>query len=94
MLRPDVVWFGEPLDQDVWQSAISHACRCDVMIVAGTSLVVQPANTLPVHARLNGATLIEINPERTAMSDYMDHVIRGTAAASLPRLLERLRPGP
>jgi len=39
ILRPDVVWFGEGLPQDVWQEAIIHANSCDVMVIVGTSLV-------------------------------------------------------
>ena len=38
MLRPDVVWFGESLPQDVWKSAMEQASSCDVMVVVGTSL--------------------------------------------------------
>jgi len=51
ILRPDVVWFGESLPQDVWNEAIIHSNSCDVMIIAGTSLVVSPANTLPIYAK-------------------------------------------
>ena len=72
ILRPDVVWFGESLPQDVWKKAIVHASSCDVMIIAGTSLVVSPANTLPIFAKENDATLIEVNPEETIMSKDMD----------------------
>jgi len=87
ILRPDVVWFGESLPQDVWQNAINFARKCDLMIIAGTSLVVAPANTLPIYAKQNNATLIEINPEKTEMSDRMDLVIRNTCAKSLPKLV-------
>jgi NAD-dependent deacetylase len=87
MLRPDVVWFGEPLPQDVWMQAIMHAQSCDVMIIAGTSLVVSPANTLPTYAKQNGAILIEVNPERTVMSENMNLSIRETSAVALPHLL-------
>ena len=86
-LRPDVVWFGEPLPQDVWQSAIDFASQCDLMIIAGTSLVVSPANTLPLYARQNNATLIEINPEDTEMSEEMNEIIRKTGAETLPKLV-------
>lgn len=86
-LRPDVVWFGEPLPQDVWQNAIDFASQCDLMIIAGTSLVVSPANTLPLYARQNNATLIEINPENTEMSEEMNEVIRKTGAETLPKLV-------
>jgi len=53
ILRPDVVWFGESLPQDVWQNAMNFARKCDLMIIAGTSLVVSPANTLPIYAKQN-----------------------------------------
>jgi len=87
ILRPDVVWFGELLPQDVWQDAMNFASKCDLMIIAGTSLVVSPANTLPIYAKQNNATLIEINPENTLMSRDMNLVIRNTSAESLPELV-------
>ncbi|QLH03701.1 NAD-dependent protein deacylase [Nitrosopumilus cobalaminigenes] len=87
ILRPDVVWFGESLPQDVWQNAMNFASKCDLMIIAGTSLVVSPANTLPIYAKQNNATLIEINPENTTMSGEMNLEIRKTSAESLPKLV-------
>jgi len=88
ILRPDVVWFGEGLPQDVWQEAIAEASSCDVMIIAGTSLVVSPANTLPMYAKQNNAVLVEVNPEQTVMTDDMDLSIRDSSANTLPRLVE------
>jgi NAD-dependent deacetylase len=87
MLRPDVVWFGEALPQDVWGEAMMQANSCNVMFVVGTSLVVSPANMLPVYAKQNGATIIEVNPEETLMSKSMDLSIRSTSAKALPELL-------
>ena len=87
ILRPDVVWFGESLPQDVWQNAMNFTSKCDLMIIAGTSLVVSPANTLPIYAKQNNAILIEINPEDTVMSREMNLVIRNTSAESLPELV-------
>jgi NAD-dependent deacetylase len=87
MLRPDVVWFGEPLPQDIWQSAVKEASVCDVMIIVGTSLVVSPANTLPVYAKQNGAILIEVNPEKTVMSNDMALSIQATSVEVLPKML-------
>ncbi len=87
ILRPDVVWFGEGLPQDVWEEAITHANSCDVMIIAGTSLVVSPANTLPIYAKQNNAILIEINPDETIMTEDMDISIRSTSATALPELV-------
>ena len=87
MLRPDVVWFGESLPQNIWQSAIKEASVCDVMVIVGTSLVVSPANTLPVYAKQNGAILIEVNPEKTVMSNDMTLSIQATAVGVLPKML-------
>ncbi len=87
ILRPDVVWFGESLPQDVWQKAIIFASECDLMIIVGTSLVVSPANTLPIYAQQNNAIMVEINPENTEMSSEMDLIIRNTSAKVLPELI-------
>ncbi len=91
ILRPDVVWFGESLPQDIWQKAIVFASQCDLMIIAGTSLVVSPANTLPIYAKQNNAVLIEINPENTEMSSEMDLVIRNTSATTLPKFVSMFK---
>ncbi|MBS4044675.1 MAG: NAD-dependent deacylase [Chitinophagaceae bacterium] len=87
VLRPNVVWFGEPLPQYTWQEAMIHSSNCDVMIIAGTSLVVSPANTLPLYAKQNNAYLIELNPEETMMSSDMDLSVRSTSVIALPQLL-------
>lgn len=87
ILRPDVVWFGESLPQNVWHAAIQQASSCDIMIVVGTSLAVSPANLLPVYAQQNGAIVVEVNPEETPMSASMDLSIRSSAAKALPELL-------
>ena len=87
LLRPDVVWFGEALPQDTWQHAIVLANQCDLMVIVGTSLVVSPANTLPMYAKQNDAMLIEINPEKTEMSSEMDFTIRDSSAKVLPKFV-------
>jgi len=87
MLRPDVVWFGEALPQDIWKSAIEQSSSCDVMVVVGTSLAVSPANLLPVYAKQNGALMIEVNPDETPMSGTMDLSLRSSAAKTLPELI-------
>ena len=87
ILRPDVVWFGESLQEDVWKHAMIQAGQCDLMIIVGTSLVVSPANTLPIYAKQNNAYLIEINPEKTEMSSEMDLTINDTSANVLPKIV-------
>ena len=93
MLRPDVVWFGEALPQDTWESAIEEASTCDAMIIVGTSLAVSPANLLPVYAKQNGATMIEVNIEKTQMSSQMDMSLQEPAAKALPEILDVILSG-
>ena len=90
MLRPDVVWFGEALPQNVWESAIKEASSCDMMFIVGTSLVVSPANLLPVYAKQNGATMVEVNIDQTPMSSSMYLSLRTSAAKALPGLVDIL----
>ncbi len=91
LLRPDVVWFGESLPGDVLQAAWDVSSRAALMLVVGTSALVQPAASLPLLAKQNGATLIEVNPQETPLSPYADEVLRGPAGEVLPEWWHRHR---
>lgn len=86
--RPDIVWFGESLPGAVWRESETAAARAEVILVVGTSAVVYPAAALAT--QYNGRALVaEINPERTAISDRVNCVLHGTAAALLPEIVAR-----
>ena len=87
LLRPDIVWFGEPLPVQAVEAAYGAARRALLFLVIGTSAVVYPAAGLPAVASEAGARVVEINPEPTAISDQVDEVLRGPAAVILPELL-------
>jgi NAD-dependent deacetylase len=94
LLKPDVVLFGEALNQNVLRKAQESASVCEVFIAIGTSAVVEPAASLPYVAKGNGAFLVEINPEKTALTDNADEVISFDASKALTTLvmiLDRLR---
>ncbi len=84
LLRPDIVWFGESLPEEIFENAYKAARECDFMFVIGTAGVVQPAASLATLARNNGAYTVEINTERTGLSDSMDAVIVGKAGQVVP----------
>lgn len=86
-LRPDVVWFGELLPQDVFARAERAALRCDLMLVVGTSALVHPAAGLPLLAREAGARIVVVNPERTPIDDLAAGVLRGEAGVLIPAVL-------
>jgi NAD-dependent protein deacetylase/lipoamidase len=87
LLRPDVVWFGEPLPKHVLERAFAAAREADVVVVAGTSSLVYPAAALPEAALGAGAFVIEVNPEPTPLSAKASLSIRGRAAEVLPMLV-------
>lgn len=86
-LRPDVVLFGEMLPGGAFEAAAMKAGACEVCLVAGTSAVVYPAASIPQIARAAGAYLVEVNPERTSLSDSCDEVLTGKAGEILPLLV-------
>jgi NAD-dependent deacetylase len=90
LIRPDIVWFGEPLPQGPWQASVEATEAADVMVVVGTSAIVYPAAGLPDLALSRGTTVIEVNPEPTPLTGSATISIRESASRALPGLLERL----
>jgi NAD-dependent deacetylase len=75
VLRPDITWFGDALNAQVFDDAAEWIAGCDVFIAVGTSAVVYPAAGLPALARESGAWLVEVNLESTPMSHlYHAHI--------------------
>jgi len=90
-LRPDVVWFHEPLPPVVWRKAEKAAGECDVLIVVGTSAVVYPAaSIIPIAREGNNAVVIECNLTRTDASGHADIGLYGPSGQTLPRILSLL----
>jgi len=87
LLRPHVVWFGEMLEPQVLNAAYEAIGNCDLMIVIGTSGTVQPAASMGVQAKRNGASVAEINLEPTPYSDVYNISISGKSGEILPQLL-------
>jgi len=90
MIRPDVVWFGEMLPQDVLNAAFYASENCDVFFSIGTSAVVYPAAMLPIAAVRANALLIEVNPETTPLTPSTHHYFNSPSGEILPRLLEEM----
>lgn len=89
--RPDVVMFGEMLDEGVLLSAQEAASQCDLFLVVGSTAVVYPAADLPLQALDHGARLITLNIEPIShLDEAADAVLRGAAEALLPLLIDAL----
>lgn len=87
LLRPDVVWFGEPLPEDALETAMQAARNCEVFLSVGTSALVEPAASLPLVARQAGAVVIEVNRESTPLTTAAQISLRGAAGDLLPQLV-------
>jgi len=90
VMRPDVVWFGEPLPQAAFDAASEAAAESDAMLVIGTSAVVYPAAALPILTKNAGGVVVEVNIEPTDITTYADLSIRGRAGDVLPALWTRV----
>ncbi len=90
LLRPDVVWFGEPLPPEIFARAQVAAASSEVFLSVGTSGMVYPAAGLPQLAARRGACVVEINPAETELSDEMTYCLRGPAARVLLQLQQQL----
>jgi NAD-dependent deacetylase len=88
ILKLDVVLFGEPLPQLIFQEATERSNDCDAMLIAGSSLVVYPAAVLPKLAKDHGAKIILVNLEPTDFDGECDVVLRGKVGEILPKLVE------
>jgi len=89
-MRPDIVWFGEPLPVEAWADAQEAARSAEVYLVVGTSAEVYPAAGLALIAADAGAQVFEINPAETALSPLFAGAIREPSGVVLPRILAAL----
>ncbi|MFQ5586825.1 MAG: NAD-dependent deacetylase [Thermodesulfobacteriota bacterium] len=87
LLRPHIVWFGEMLPDDAITAAYAALERCDMMLVIGTSGVVQPAASMASVAKGAGAYVVEVNIEETPNTTVVDRTIVGKAAEVVPLIV-------
>lgn len=88
VLKPDVVFFGEPIPVEALNRSFMLAASAQALMVVGTSALVSPANTIPAMAKQNGAKIIEINIERTHLTETMTDVfIQGGAGEIMEALV-------
>jgi len=91
VIKPDVIFFGEPLDSEVLSKSALIASTSDLMLVIGCSLEVYPAASLPVYTKRNQGKLIFVNKTQTVHDSLADLVCLGNAGEVLPALVEAYR---
>ena len=91
IIKSDTVMFGEPIPSGVLEVCFRETELCDCMLLIGTSATVYPAAGFPAVAKAHGASLIEVNPNETSLSDECDVILRGPSGEALPQLVERVK---
>ncbi len=87
ILKPDSIAFDQPMPEAASRRALEMVRNCDLLLVVGTSLEVQPVAALPLLALRAGKPLLISNLQTTDYDPYADFVLRGPCGLVLPELL-------
>lgn len=92
LLKPDVVFFGEPIPAYALNQSYQLAASAQALMVVGTSAVVSPANSIPGIAKNSGAKIVEVNLEETHLTrSVTDIFLRGSAGEIIPALVAEVK---
>jgi NAD-dependent deacetylase len=91
ILKPDVVFFGEALPEETLTQASLRASHCDLMIVIGSSLVVQPASYIPRYAIQARARFVIITLSSTPLDHMADIVVNHGAGEAMEAILSEVK---
>jgi NAD-dependent deacetylase len=92
-LKPATISFGQAMPERETREAYRLSAQSDLFLVIGSSLVVQPAASLPPAAKRGGARLVIINRDPTPYDDLANLAVHGQAGRILPSILERVKEG-
>lgn len=89
--RPDVVWFGEPLPGEAIRAAYKEFSNAELVLIVGTSGVVEPAGSLPLITLRRGGRLINVNLEENRYSSIADVNYHGRSSVFFKALMSLIR---
>ncbi len=91
LLKPATISFGQSMPEKETEEAYHRSSLCDLFIVVGSSLVVQPAASMPLVAKRNGAKLVIINRDPTPFDEMADLVVHGEAGSTMKNILDYVK---
>ena len=91
LLKPATISFGQSMPEKETEEAYHRSSLCDLFIVVGSSLVVQPAASMPLVAKRSGAKLVIINRDPTPYDDMADLVVHGQAGSTMKGILDYVK---
>jgi NAD-dependent deacetylase len=93
-LKPNTISFGQNLDQNILDQAFRWAQTCDLMLAIGSTLVVQPAASMPQVAKSQGARVVIITLSETPLDDLADLKFEESCSTVLQHVLQQLDSNP
>jgi NAD-dependent deacetylase len=90
LVKSATISFGQSLPADVLTEAFDLSMSTDLVLALGSSLVVEPAASIPLQAKNNGAKLVIINNTETPLDGLADVVIRQSIGATLSQVAMHL----
>lgn len=91
LLKPATISFGQSMPEREMQESYKRSAVCDLFMVIGSSLVVQPAASMPVVAKRGGAKLVIVNRDETPLDDLADMLLHGNAGSTMSAILQETR---
>ena len=92
ILKPDVIFFGEAIPVKAMARSSQLASTCQALLIIGTSAVVSPFNILPRQAKQAGSEIIEINLEKTVLTDHItDIFLQGKASEQISQVVSAVK---
>lgn len=88
LLKPNTISFGQDLNMKVFHQALEWVQGCDLLLAVGSTLIVEPAASLPLMAKQSGAALIIINRDPTPVDEWADLVIHADIGPVLEAAVE------
>lgn len=92
LLKPNFTFFGEDILKETYTKSQESTLDTDVYIIIGTSGEVSPANQIPIMAKQNGASIIEINTNHTLYTkEISDILLQGKSTTILTELNNKIK---
>jgi NAD-dependent deacetylase len=90
LLKPEIVFFNEPLPKNTLEKSFEEVNKADVLLIIGTDGEVFPASQIPMMAKENGASIIEINIRKSHFSDTFTDVFLEGPAVEITREMGKI----
>lgn len=91
LLKPDTVSFGQPMPEKETTEAFRRSQEAELFIVLGSSLLVQPAASMPLAAKKKGSRLVIVNRDATPLDKLADLLVRDSCGQVMEQVLEEVR---